>query len=60
METIDVRDLPESMARAIAEQVEYLREQLKTKQNGRPVKFAVRKGTVYGDLSREEIYADDE
>ena len=63
MESIDVRDLPEPMARAIAEQVEHLRKQLKTRQKDsikQPIRFAVRKGTVYGDLTREDIYGDDE
>jgi hypothetical protein len=63
MQSIDVSDLPEKTARALAEQAEFLRRQLATKKNvsrQRRIEFAVRKGRVYGRLTREEIYGDDD
>jgi hypothetical protein len=63
MQSIDVSDLPEKTARALAEQAEFLRRQLATKKNvsGKSrIEFAVRKGRVYGCLTREEIYGDDD
>lgn len=63
MDNIDVHDLPESVARALAEQAEFLRKQFAKKKNGgaaSPIEFAERLGTVYGQLTREEIYADDD
>lgn len=63
MDSIDVHDLPEPVARALAEQAEFLRKQFVEKKNGavaKPIRFAERLGTVYGQLTREEIYADDD
>ncbi len=62
MENIDVSDLPEPVAQAIAKMVEELRRQLgkpeattKRKQAG-PVKLSLIDGAVIGTLRREEIY----
>ncbi len=63
MHSIDVSDLPEPIARALAEQAEFLRKQLTRKNNGggrQRIQFAEKLGTVIGDLSREEIYEDDD
>jgi len=63
MHTIDVSDLPEPVARALAEQVEHLRRQLKARHprgSRKPVAFVARKGTVYGKLTREEMYGDED
>jgi len=63
MQSIDVSDLPEKTARALAEQAEFLRRQLAGKKNGsrkHRMEFAVRKGRVYGHLTRDEIYGDDD
>lgn len=60
METIDVKDLPEPLARAVEAMVNALRQQL-AKKNGEkkpPVKLPVWKGKALGDLSRDEIYED--
>ncbi|WP_089934566.1 hypothetical protein [Candidatus Entotheonella palauensis] len=59
METIDVRGLPEPLARAVEAMVRTLREQFNGKeQQKRPVKLPVWKGTVKGSLRREDIYDD--
>lgn len=60
MENINVSDLPEPVAQAIAKMVEELRRQLgkpeaATQQAG-PVKLSLIDGAVIGTLSREEIY----
>ena len=63
MQSIDVSDLPEKTARALAEQAEFLRRQLaarKKESHKRHIEFAVRKGRVYGHLTRDEIYGDDD
>lgn len=63
MKSIDVSDLPEPMARAIAEQVHQLRQRLSRSSHATlpsPPEFMSRQGTVHGNLSREEIYADDD
>ena len=60
METINVKDLPEPLARAIETMVEALREQL-TKKNGnteQPVNLPQWKGYIRGNLGRDEIYED--
>lgn len=61
MRSIDVSDLPEPVAQAIAKMVEELRRQLgkpeaatKLKQAG-PVKLSLIDGAVIGTLSQEEI-----
>ena len=63
MQSIDVSDLPEKTARALSEQAEFLRRQLAAKKKGkhkRHIEFAVRQGKVYGHLTRDEIYGDDD
>jgi hypothetical protein len=63
MQSIDVSDLPEKTARALAEQAEFLRRQLAAKKKGsheRHIEFAVCQGKVYGQLTRDEIYGDDD
>lgn len=63
MQSIDVSDLPEDVARALAEQAKFLRQQLLEKKNGSvrtPIQFTETLGTVYGHLTREEIYGDDD
>lgn len=60
METIDVKDLPEPLARAIETMVNGLREQV-AKKNGsttQPVELPKWKGKAIGALSRDEIYED--
>lgn len=56
METIDVHDLPEPMARAIADTVEHLRQQLTRRNPELPTALPVWSLGVRGDLTREEIY----
>lgn len=61
MENIDVSDLPEPVARAIAQMVEELRRQLGKPEAARAeqrglVKLSLIDGAVIGTLSREEIY----
>jgi hypothetical protein len=57
MRAIDVHDLPEEMAKAVAETVENLRAQVKRRQNGkRPSEQITWPLGVKGRLSREEIY----
>ncbi|MBI3782853.1 MAG: hypothetical protein HY270_05565 [Deltaproteobacteria bacterium] len=63
MDTIDVHDLPEPLARALAEQADEYRKQLAVKKNGaarQPIIFRESLGDVHGRLTRDEIYADDE
>ncbi|MFN8625218.1 MAG: hypothetical protein U0587_04440 [Candidatus Binatia bacterium] len=55
MQSIDVSDLPEKTARALAEQAEFLRRQLAVKKKGshKPhIEFAVRRDQVYGQLTQ--------
>jgi hypothetical protein len=55
--TIDVHDLPEPMARAIADTVESLKAQMRKRQNGtQPLEPTTWPLGVKGRLSREEIY----
>jgi len=57
MDTIDVHDLPEDMARALAETVEHLRLQVRRRRSeARPVEQIVWPLGVKGSLRREEIY----
>lgn len=59
MQTINVEDLPEPVARAIETVVRTMREQLHPVEERRPrVKLPVRSGHVLGQLTREEIYGD--
>jgi len=59
MKTIDVEDLPQPVAEAVARMVETLREQLRDEPEKRQkVKPITWPGTVYGRLTREEIYDD--
>ena len=59
MEPIDVKDLPESFARAVRAMVETLRQQLEIEKTPRQkVKLATRPGRVIGTLTRREIYED--
>lgn len=59
MQTINVEDLPEPVARALEAVVRTLREQLQSADERRPrVKLPVRPGKVLGHLTREEIYGD--
>jgi hypothetical protein len=58
MDSIDVHDLPEDQARAIAQHVELLRSQLASKKAQQPVELPRWKGAVIGRLSREELYED--
>jgi hypothetical protein len=58
MDTVDLRGLPEPIARAVEAMVETIRQQL---AKGTPAKPPAREfprwpGTVLGTLSREEIY----
>lgn len=56
MTTIDVHDLPEPLARAVAETVRHLREQLQKKPtNGRGALPEWKLG-VRGRVARDEIY----
>lgn len=60
METINVKDLPESVARAVAAMVDALRNQLpsRTQRPKGRVELPVWPGTVHGTLSRKELYED--
>lgn len=59
MQTINVEDLPEPVARALAAVVQTMREQLRTTAEQRPrVKLPARPGKVIGPLTREKIYED--
>ncbi len=60
METVDITDLPEPLARAVETMVNGLREQV-AKKNGsitQPVELPKWKGKIIGTLSRDEIYED--
>ena len=57
MKTIDVHDLPEPMAKAIADTVENLKAQIQKRQSGRqPRELITWPLGAKGCLSREEIY----
>jgi len=56
METINLRGLPEPVARAIAETVENLKQQFKKRRPGRPASLPVWSLGATGKLTREEIY----
>lgn len=58
MESIDVHDLPEAQARAIAEQVEFLRRQFAAKKTKGPVELPRWSGKVIGRVTRDELYED--
>lgn len=58
METINVKDLPEPLAQAIAMIVDTLREQLRADGGKPPVHLPVWDGMPIGTLSRDEIYDD--
>ena len=60
MESIDVKDLPEPMARAVEALANAFRGQLaKTNGEHKPrVELPIWEGTVIGDLTRDEIYED--
>ena len=58
METINVKDLPEPVAQAIAMIVDTLREQLRADDRKNPVHLPVWDGKPIGTLTREEIYDD--
>ena len=59
MDTINVRDLPEPLARAIDAMVRTLREQLRAEDKPRRrVNLPVWPGKVIGSLKREDIYGD--
>ena len=61
METIDVKDLPELIARGLEVVAEMARKSAGKSANGRKrVQLGVRDGTVYGTLSRKEICEEDE
>ncbi len=60
METIDVKDIPEPIARGLEVVAEIARKLTDTKANGHNrIQLGVRNGTVYGTLSRKELYDDD-
>jgi hypothetical protein len=59
MNSIDVRDLPEPQAKAIADQVAYWRKYFAVKKAKRLVELPVWKGKVLGRLTREELYGDE-
>lgn len=57
MNTIDVHDLPEPMAKAVAETVEHLRHQVNKRREAAGVEeLPVWPLGVKGTLSRQEIY----
>ena len=59
MEQIDVRDLPEPVARAIQAMVEELRRQLVQAAPKKQAKELPRwEGRVLGNLTRDELYDD--
>ena len=61
--TIDLQGLPEEALNDVAAYVAAVRKRYESKANGHPaqerVRFNVQPGTVYGDLTREEIYDDE-
>lgn len=61
MQSIDVSDLPEPLARVIAQMVEELRRQLvraTAPPQSRVPELSRWDGTVIGSLSRKELYDD--
>jgi hypothetical protein len=61
MESIDVKGLPEPIVRGleiVAQMARNLLEKPETTNGHEQVQLGVRKGTVYGKLTREEIYDD--
>jgi hypothetical protein len=57
MKAIDVHDLPEDMARAVAETVETLRTQVKKRRDRQEAAEQIRWPLgAKGDLRREDIY----
>jgi hypothetical protein len=62
MQSIDVRDLPEPVAKAIAAMVQSIRQQVARgaapPPTARPIKLPVWRGQVIGELRRREIYDD--
>jgi hypothetical protein len=63
MVSIDVHDLPEPIAQAIAAMVDTIRirvseSQLKPTQKDQPAQLPVWPGTTLGSLRRSEIYDD--
>lgn len=57
MQTIDVHDLPEQMAKAVAETVENLRAQVKRHLGStQPVEQVIWPLGVKSELTREDIY----
>ncbi len=60
MDTINVKDLPEPIARVIEAMVDVLRQQLVKKNDHKkqPVQLLVWSGKPIGKLTREEIYED--
>ena len=60
METIDVKDIPEPIARGLEVVAEMARRLTGKSANGhKRLHRSVRDGTVYGTLSRKEIYDED-
>ena len=61
METINVKDLPEPVARGLEAVAEMARKLAGTRANGHErIQLGVRAGTVYGTLSRKELYKEDD
>lgn len=62
VESIDVRDLPEPVARAVEAMVNALRRQIKASSNGQapPTYLPLWTGSPTGSLTRQEIYDDGE
>ncbi len=64
METLDVKGLPEPIVRGLEIVVQMARSLMEkpptitTTNSHEHVQLGVRKGTVYGTLTREEIYDD--
>jgi len=58
MDTIDIRGLPEPVARAIAETVENLKRQYCRKEGKTRVELPTRPLGVIGPLDRKTIYDD--
>ncbi len=61
METIDVKDIPEPIARGLEIVADMARKLTGTQANGHNrIQLGVRSGTVYGTLSRKELYEEDD
>ena len=61
METIDVKDIPEPIARGLEIVAEMARKLTGTRDEGHSrIQLGVRSGTVYGTLSRKELYEEDD